>query len=149
MAKIKNLRLKIQPTNDSTIHKVTVDFGLSFPAADWGKKFRYSIKLFGSDIGESSTPSASPLYQFQFGNSLSKLVTGGQITQNVYSHTQNLPREVLDEDRDFVFPDPSTGHDHVVVRPDELVAYVRLERGGGPFVMLEDEEKSAVKTITA
>ncbi len=150
MAKINTLKLDIQPTDDSAIHKVTVSFRLTYNAPEYGKKFRYRIKLTGTDIGEPSTPHPFPLYEFKFGSSSTKSVTGVGPVTTLTKVTRNVPREFLDEDRDMTFEDPThTGAKAHLVFPDDIVATVTLERPAGAFVILADTKRSSVKTFTA
>ena len=148
MAKINDLKLDIQPTGDSSKHKVTVSFKLSFNQPEFGKKFRYSIKLLGMDIGEPSTPS-SP-YLFKFGDNFYKGVTGNGPLTAIIKETREVPREDLDEDFDFSINNPG-GPDIYKVFQDELVAVVKLERGavGGIVGAIADQKVSSVKAYTA
>lgn len=151
MAKISNLGLQIVQTDDPMVHGVTVSFNLSFVPAEYGKKFRYSIKLTGTDVGEKSTPNSSAKYLFEFNNSNLRGITGGQVVQTIYSHTAQVARQFLDEDRDFHFEDPNPGGPEVHnVFPDEIVATVTLERGAvGGIGFVADRKVSPAKTFTA
>jgi hypothetical protein len=128
---------------------VTVRSTLEFSQEDLDREFRFRISLFGSDVGEESTPSAWPLYQFRFlkvdkGGGLPRtydVVHGAPGTVRREDHA-TLKISVLDEDPGYKWipvelPPWTPPGAAKVLFPDEIYATVSLavEESSPVFIM--------------
>jgi hypothetical protein len=148
MAKVNNVRLKIDPTNNSKLYRVSVSFRLNFNQSDYGKKFQYSIRLRRADYAVGEPPDGLPavLYRFKFGNKNTKTITGSPFTTaDPTKITRNVSAELLNEDP---FSHPIDRNGGTAPNEDEMFASVRLMTGGGPFVQFLDEKYSNIETVT-
>lgn len=149
MAKVTLATLKVEPTTNTEIFKVTVRLRITFNEADHGEKFDYSIRLRAADfaVGEPAQPNLpSVLYRFKFGNQFTKRVTGGPFTTvEPTTVTRLISSKDLNEDPQSV---PTGSNGETGPAQDEIFASVLLTKPAGVLTQFVDEKHTSIKKVT-